>query len=79
MKKYIVENATQTIIDLAIQLYGNAELVDQLLLLNPVLLDSEPAFNLSDFLPVGLEINYNEDLRELRILNELNGKIIINE
>lgn len=77
MKYTVKEN--QTIIDLAIQLYGKAEAVEQLLELNPELTQRDPAWDLTESLTPGTEINYDEEGSDKRTLNELYGKIIISE
>ncbi len=69
----------QTLIDLAVQLYGSAEAVDNLLELNPQLTDQDPAWNIDALLVVGSIINYDEENVDKRILKELDGKLIINE
>ena len=70
---------SQTIIDVAVQLYGTAEAVEQLLSLNPQLIENEFDFEISESLIPGSFINYDELDRDKRILKELDGKLIISE
>ncbi len=70
---------SQTIIDLAVQLYGTAEAVGRLLTLNPELIENEFEYNISDSLTPGSFINYDEQDQDKRILKELDGKLIISE
>ena len=77
MKYTVVEN--QTIIDLAIQLYGKAESVERLLELNPQLTGRDPAWEISNFLTPGSVIEYDEEGSDKRALKELDGKKIISE
>ena len=77
MEYTVKEN--QTLIDLAIQLYGKASVVDHLLELNPQLMDRDPAWNIDSMLTVGSTINYDDQDVDKRTLKELDGKLIINE
>jgi hypothetical protein len=77
MKIKTVEN--QTIIDLAIQLYGSAEAVERLLSLNTQLTDSGFDWEITDVLPEGTVINYEEEGSDKKVLKELDGKLIISE
>ena len=69
----------QTIIDLAVQLYGTAEAVARLLSLNPQLTDNDFDFDISESLTPGSFINYDEQDPDKRTLKELDGKLIISE
>jgi hypothetical protein len=69
----------QTIIDLAVQLYGTAEAVARLLSLNPQLTDNDFDFDISESLTPGSFINYDETDSDKRTLKELDGKLIISE
>jgi hypothetical protein len=69
----------QTIIDLAVQLYGTAEAVGRLLSLNSQLTDNNFDFDISESLTPGSFINYDEQDADKRTLKELDGKLIISE
>jgi hypothetical protein len=77
MEYTVTEN--QTIIDLAVQLYGNAGAVGHLLGLNPQLTGRDPAWELSGLLPPGTVVYYDDEGADKRVLNELGGKLVINE
>ena len=77
MKYTVKEN--QTIIDLAIQLYGKPGAVERLIRLNPELADRDPAWDIDAPLVPGSTINYEEEGNEKRVLKELDGKVIISE
>lgn len=76
--KYTVKD-NQTIIDLAIQLYGTADAVERLLLLNSDLTTRNPAWDMTDSITPGTEVTYDEEGTEKLIVKELDGKIIISE
>ncbi len=78
MAKYtVVEN--QTIIDIAIQLYGKADAVEQLLDLNPQLTKRDPAWDMTNSLTTGSVIIYDDEDCDKKVIKELDGKVIISE
>lgn len=76
--QYKVEK-NQTIVDVAVQLYGKAEAVERLLLLNPQLTGRDPAWDITESLTPGSVIFYDDEDSEKSVLKELDGKIIISE
>ena len=76
--QYKVEK-NQTIVDVAVQLYGKAEAVERLLALNPQLAGREPAWDITESLTPGSVIFYDDEDSEKSVLKELDGKIIISE
>jgi hypothetical protein len=69
----------QTLIDLAIQLYGNADSVTRLIALNPQLTESAFEFEVSGVLAQGTEVYFDDVDIDKKILKELDGKSIISE
>lgn len=76
--KYTV-NENQTIMDVAIQLYGKAEAVVQLFSLNPQLTGRDPAWDITESLTPGSVVLYDEEEIDKNVLKELDGKLIISE
>ena len=68
----------QTLIDIAVQEYGNAEAVDILIEDNPGLIADSVEFELTDDVDAtGLVIREEDDLKDKKVLKELDGKIIV--
>ena len=68
----------QTLIDQSIQHYGNPEAVAVLIADNPQLVTSSVEFELTDDVDAtGLVIREEDDLKDKKVLKELNGKVIV--
>ena len=69
----------QTLIDIAIQHYGNPEAVKILIDDNPQMVTDSVEFELTDDLadPDSLIIRDEDDLKDKKVLKELNGKTIV--
>lgn len=68
----------QTIIDIAVQSYGNPEAVAMLIADNPELITDSVEFELTgDIDATGLIIRDEDDLMNKKVLKELEGKVIV--
>lgn len=68
----------QTLIDIAIQEYGNAEAVAILIKNNPQLITDSVEFELTgDVDATGMVIRDEDDLKDKKVLKELDGKVIV--
>lgn len=69
----------QTLIDIAIQHYGNQEAVPILIDDNPDLITDSVEFELTGDLsdPDSLTFRDEDDLKDKKVLKELDGKIIV--
>jgi hypothetical protein len=68
----------QSIIDMAMQCYGNIDAIDELIELNPALCSDGNELDISASLLPGIVIYYNEasPLRNQSVINELTEPII---
>ncbi len=69
------------LIDIAIQEYGNQEAVAVLIADNPDLFTNDREFDLTESLPdnTNLSIRDEDDVKNKKVLKELDGKVIVSE
>jgi hypothetical protein len=69
----------QTLIDISIQEYGNPEAVAVLIDDNPMLFTNDREFELTADLPEpdALNIREEDDMKDKKVMKELNGKVIV--